>query len=70
MTHLTEFGCLSTPRLLDVAKNKQAEDMCLPGGYMLFILMEKLPGKMILDFWDYDLETRNRIRAAFKDSWT
>lgn len=47
----------------------QTEEMCLPGGYIVFMLMEKLPGKMILDFWDYDLETRDRIREAFKSCW-
>jgi hypothetical protein len=47
----------------------QTDSMVLPGGYIVFILMDKLPGKPILDFWDYDLETRNRIREAFKSSW-
>lgn len=70
LTHLTEHGCSSTPQLLDTVKVQQPDSMCLPGGYILFILMEKLPGKMIMDYWDYDRETRDRIRAAFKASWS
>lgn len=43
--------------------------MILPGGYITFILMEKVPGEMIHDFWDYDRAKRDRIREAFKLSW-
>ncbi|KAK2757286.1 hypothetical protein FQN54_004800 [Arachnomyces sp. PD_36] len=69
LTHLTKHGCRSTPRLISHTLIRQTEEMRLPGGYIIFLLMEKLPGKTIFDFWNYDLGTRNRIRAAFKSAW-
>lgn len=69
MKHLTAHDCSSAPRLIAYSQMKQPEGMCLPGGYLVCILMELVPGKMIMDFWDYDRETRDRIRTAFKKSW-
>jgi hypothetical protein len=69
LTHLTQQGCLSTPRLLSYCQIQQTDETVLPGGYIVFLLMEKLPGKMIMDFWDYDFEKRTQIREAFKASW-
>ncbi|KAK2753472.1 hypothetical protein FQN54_007862 [Arachnomyces sp. PD_36] len=69
LSHLTEKGCPSTPRLLSHFQVEQAEDFPVPGGYLVCLLMEKLPGKMIMDFWDYDRAKRDRIREAFKAGW-
>lgn len=69
MKHLTANGCPSAPRLIAYSKMKQPEGMCLPGGYLVCILMEMLPGKMIMVFWDYNRATRDLIRKAFKKSW-
>ena len=66
MKRLTERNCSSTPRMLEYALMRQPEGMCLPGGYIVFILMELLPGKMIMDFWSYSREKRSRIREAAK----
>jgi len=43
--------------------------MWVPGGYVVYILMEKLPGSPPWDFWieeRYSLEDRNEIREAFR----
>lgn len=39
--------------------------MLIPGGYMLFLVTEKLPGEPLTDFWDRPFEEREKIRAAF-----
>jgi hypothetical protein len=50
---------------------KQDDDMWVPGGYIVFILMEKLPGVMIKeeDFWTkYSLQQRDEVRVAFQEA--
>ncbi|KAK2811228.1 hypothetical protein FQN50_002325 [Emmonsiellopsis sp. PD_5] len=68
---LTKAGCSSTPKYLQSIRTLQTNDMCLPGGSLVFILMEKLPGVALeyFTYWQYEPETRNRIRGAFKEAW-
>ncbi|KAL2011096.1 hypothetical protein VTN00DRAFT_3814 [Thermoascus crustaceus] len=42
---LTEGGCSSTPKLIDYEIFRQGEHDPVPGGYIVFILMEKVPGQ-------------------------
>lgn len=69
---VTEAGCSSTPKLLQYMHYRQNDKMCLPGGSLLYLLMEKLPGVSLeyRTYWKYDVETRNRIRRAFKETFT
>ena len=66
---LTEAGCAAAPKLLSWTEEQQDNTMWVPGGYIVYILMEKLPGAPPMDFWvegRYSLEDRNAIRAAFR----
>lgn len=42
----------------------------VPEGYVAFIVMEKVPGIPIVDFWDCSPEKRQRIREAFSETLT
>lgn len=66
LERLTEAGCTSTPRLLDYQRINQTNKMWLPGGYMVCILMELLPGISLENFWVLPREERDQIRNAFR----
>lgn len=65
---LTDLGCTSTPRLIDYEGMAQDDGMghWMPGGYIVYILMELLPGIPIYDFWVLPREERDGIRTAFQ----
>ncbi|EEP82751.1 predicted protein [Uncinocarpus reesii 1704] len=42
--------------------------MPVPEGYILFIVMEKVPGESLVDFWYRPPEDREKIRRAFRRS--
>ena len=46
---LTQAACSSSPTLLSWKKEKQTPNMWLPSGYIVYILMNKLPGIRIED---------------------
>ena len=74
---LTEAKCPAAPSLLAVKKDKQREPLLsgahareengespwVPGGYIVFILMEKLPGRDLfhLSEWGFSLEERDEV---------
>jgi hypothetical protein len=64
---LTEKGCTCTPRLLGYRAAVQADDSWLPGGYVIFILLEQVPGISFndyQDFWALPREERDQFRKA------
>ncbi|KAK2739258.1 hypothetical protein FQN57_006593 [Myotisia sp. PD_48] len=67
LLHLTDKKCSASPKLLSALYREQTAKMPVPGGYFLAELMEKLPGITLNadEFWSYDYEKRERIRAAF-----
>lgn len=62
---LTERGSSCTPKLLDYALEAQRENEHVPGGYIVFILMERLPGRNLTNFDTFPLEKRDEVRIAF-----
>jgi hypothetical protein len=69
LTRLTDQKCSVTPRLISWMQEKQEETMCVPNGYIVYILMEKLPGNPPQKFWDekcFSLKDRDEIRKSFK----
>ena len=72
MRVLTKAGCSSAPKLLADAMFTQSEEMCDPGGYAVFIVMEALPGVSLRpdEYWEFDREKRDRIREAFRVALT
>ena len=68
---LTDLECSSSPKLISWSQEKQSDNMWVSGGYIVFMLMEKLSGVMIKEqeFWEeYSLEKRDEIRKAFHDA--
>lgn len=65
---LTNAQCSVTPRLFFALKEEQDNSMWIPGGYIYYTLMEKLPGQPPLDFWEWPREKRDEVRKAFTKS--
>lgn len=73
LSRLAEHRCSSAPWLLDmvitdVKAGMHSEEMI--GGYMLVMLMTKIPGKMLLksDFIQLPRAERDELRARFKEA--
>lgn len=73
LERLAAHHCSSAPQLLnmfaaDVMAGMHSEAMA--GGYMLVILMTKVPGKMLLksDFIQLPRAERDELRARFKEA--
>lgn len=71
LADLTEKGCTATPKLLYHQTMKQTERLPVPGGYVIIILMEKVPGTCVYDIWKGMEESeKDLLRASFKESLT
>ncbi|KAH8811666.1 hypothetical protein F5884DRAFT_855005 [Xylogone sp. PMI_703] len=68
---LTKAGCSCTPTLFAWKQDKQkGPDAWVPGGYIVYILMEKLPGITVDNFYfDLGREERDVLRGYFKVAW-
>jgi hypothetical protein len=66
LIRLTELGCTSTPRLIDFERMTQDDKMWFPGGYIVYIVMELLPGISLDDFWELPRQERDEARKAFR----
>jgi hypothetical protein len=55
----TEAGCTSTPRLLAYQRLNQTEKQWLPGGYVVCILMQLVPGISLECFRELPREERD-----------
>ncbi|KAK2756113.1 hypothetical protein FQN54_005521 [Arachnomyces sp. PD_36] len=70
LQRLTDAGCPSTPALYGWKQEKQCPEMWVPGGHIVYILMEKLPGINLRSFFvDLDRKERDQCREAFKKAW-
>lgn len=69
---LTRGRCKSTPLLISHLQDKQGDDMWVPGGFVLYILMTKCPGTALehSGFHTLPPETREDIRKSFKIAYT
>lgn len=69
LTTLTKAKCKSTPILINC---RQAQQNDLPDGYILYLVMCRLPGiRLSYDLYWQDMSRgeRDAIRQAFKQSW-
>ncbi|EZF78288.1 hypothetical protein H105_00680 [Trichophyton soudanense CBS 452.61] len=58
----------SDSKLFYIQQSVQQHDYDpVPGGYMIFIVTEKVPGISLSQFWSYDLAKREKIRGAFRE---
>ncbi|CRL23310.1 unnamed protein product [Penicillium camemberti] len=71
LKHLTESGCTATPRLLGYQIGKQDANDLVPGGYILHLVWEKVPGDPldIDEFWSLPYDKREFIRDKFKKAY-
>ncbi|RAL03147.1 uncharacterized protein BO80DRAFT_462886 [Aspergillus ibericus CBS 121593] len=65
LAKLTDVHCSSTPAFIGRAHCVQGDDLYIPGGYIVFILMERLPGRDLGCFHELSLEERDEVRIAF-----
>lgn len=73
LERLTAKKCPYTPKLLSITQKQQDSTMWIPGGWLVFILMEKVPGVPPFNFFypskDQPAMTRfqrDEVREAFK----
>jgi hypothetical protein len=61
----TDAGCTSTPHLLGSETEKPAENSWLPGGYVVYILMQLVPGVSLENIRELPRQERDQARKAF-----
>lgn len=72
LTTLTKAKCKSTPILINCKQAQQNNFDVLPDGYILYLVMRKLPGiRLRYDLYWQEMSRgeRDAIRQAFKQSW-
>ncbi|KAF7172632.1 hypothetical protein CNMCM5623_004786 [Aspergillus felis] len=67
-TLLQSGGCSAVPRFLGHAERIQGERDLLPGGYVRYLVWEKVPGEPLTEgfFWGLDDSAREDIRSKFR----
>lgn len=65
LLHVTKHGSTCTPKLIDYAIESQGETDSVPGGFRLYILMEKIPGRNLVNFGELEMTERDQVRIAF-----
>lgn len=75
LRRLTRAKCPYSPKLLSILRKKQDSTMWVPGGWLIFILMEKVPGGPLDNFWKPSKERpamtryqRDEVRKGFKEA--
>jgi hypothetical protein len=66
---LTKAGCSSSPALVTWKQEQQGKHDWVPGGYIVYILMSKVPGIRVHPLQDFSLQEREAIRTSFKEAW-
>lgn len=69
LERVTRAKCSLTPWLLSSKITKQTETMWVPGGYLGFVVMTRLPGVNIHWAPDMDSQERQALRQSFKKAW-
>lgn len=57
--------CVTT---LFLGSRCQTEETIIPGAYIVLLVMEKLPGVPLWEFWSREPEQRRRIREGFREA--
>lgn len=68
---LQKLKCDVVPTLLSYREGQQDEDGIVPGGYITYVVWEKVPGEPLSpeEFWELDLESRQAIRDTFREAF-
>lgn len=61
--------CNVVPKLLCYKEGVQDQDGIVPGGYVTYLVWDKVPGEPLntQTFWNLDLPSRQAIRAQFRN---
>lgn len=68
---MTNMGSLNTPQLLDSSFQTQDSNGLVPGGFLIFLVWQIVPGLRLGDnlgaeaFWALEQKERSDIQAAF-----
>jgi hypothetical protein len=64
-------GCTAAPRYLGYDEKKQGPNDLVPGGFINYLVWEKVPGESLTEdfFWSLDRPTRGDIRAKFRTAF-
>ncbi|CAI7652726.1 unnamed protein product [Penicillium crustosum] len=68
---LKEFECDVVPDLLAYQEGKQSEESIVPGGYITYVVWDKVPGEPLNaeEFWEQDFKSRQAIRNKFREAF-
>ncbi|RLL97786.1 hypothetical protein CFD26_106189 [Aspergillus turcosus] len=68
---LKELECDVVPDLLAYQEGEQGEDSIVPGGYITYVVWDKVPGEPLdaEEFWKLDLGSRQAIRDKFREAY-
>ncbi|RHZ60836.1 hypothetical protein CDV55_103531 [Aspergillus turcosus] len=68
---LQSGGCSAVPRFLGHAERIQGEHELVPGGYVRYLVWEKVPGEPLTEefFWGLDDTARKDIRSKFRAAY-
>jgi hypothetical protein len=69
---LTKQGCKSISPVFNWKREEQDESGPVPGGYLVYLVVSKLPGVRISrdDYWNLSRKQRDEVRDAFKVAYT
>ncbi|CAG7966464.1 unnamed protein product [Penicillium nalgiovense] len=72
LKYLTENGCSATPKLLGYEFDNQDKNDLVPGGYILYLVWEKVKGDPLdfQEFWRLPYKERESIREKFRETYT
>lgn len=72
LKHLTDNKCSATPKLLGWHYDTQDVTDLVPGGYVTYLVWEKVPGDPLSEeeFWSFTYGQRESIRAKFKQAYS
>ncbi|KAJ5129436.1 uncharacterized protein N7515_005475 [Penicillium bovifimosum] len=64
-------GCKSVPSLLGYGQSVQGEQGPVPGGYITYIVWEKVPGQVLTPdvFWSFERSKRDLVRRKFRAAY-
>lgn len=72
LKHLTDNKCPTTPKLLGWHYDTQDARDLAPGGYVTYLVWEKVPGDPLSEeeFWSFTYDQRESIRDKFKHAYS
>ncbi|KAF9246092.1 hypothetical protein DTO013E5_6572 [Penicillium roqueforti] len=67
----SQGGCKSVPSLLGYGQSTQGENGPVPGGYITYLVWEKVPGQVLTPelFWSFERPKRDLVRRKFRAAY-